>query len=477
MPFEFEKAELEGLFVIRPKVFPDDRGFFLESYKASDFQKARIDVVFVQDNHSSSTRGVLRGLHYQLPPHAQGKLVRVLEGRVWDVAVDIRPESPTFGRWFGIELSAVDHLMFYIPPGFAHGFVTLSETAQFFYKCTAEYDKESEAGIRWDDPQIAVKWPLNDVHVSDRDRGLPLLFAARVFPKGWLKSIWLTGSRGMLGQDVARELDSHGLQHVDTDMDCDITSPYVIEQFADGKTIDWIVNCSAYTAVDKSEDEEDAADRVNALGPENLGRLAASIGARIVHISTDYVFDGKGTSPYREDHPVAPTGAYGRTKARGERLLAEAASSHFILRTAWLYGVHGKNFVYTMLRLMNEKDEVTVVSDQHGSPTYTRDLASVVGTLIARDSHAFGTFHYTNEGETSWYEFARAIYETGRSEGRIARSCNVRPISTDQYSTKTARPKYSVLSKEKIKKTLGISVPSWQDGLERFFAELKEEAK
>jgi dTDP-4-dehydrorhamnose 3,5-epimerase len=139
----------------------------------------------VQDNHSSSVRGVLRGLHYQLPPFEQGKLVQVLEGRIWDVAVDIRPESQTLGKWYGIELSAQDHQMLYIPPGFAHGFVTLTERAQFFYKCTAEYRKESEAGIRWDDPSIGIAWPFTEVTVSERDRSLPLYSDAALFLAGW----------------------------------------------------------------------------------------------------------------------------------------------------------------------------------------------------------------------------------------------------------------------------------------------------
>jgi dTDP-4-dehydrorhamnose 3,5-epimerase len=182
MPFTFEAAGIPGLVIVRPRVFLDERGFFLESYKASEFAKAGIPASFVQDNHSLSVRGVLRGLHYQLPPRAQGKLVRVLLGRVWDVAVDIRRDSPTFKRWFGIELNADDHTMLYLPPGFAHGFVTLSETAQFSYKCTSEYSREHEAGIRWDDPQVAIAWPLQDVTVSERDRSLPLLFEAKLLP-------------------------------------------------------------------------------------------------------------------------------------------------------------------------------------------------------------------------------------------------------------------------------------------------------
>jgi dTDP-4-dehydrorhamnose 3,5-epimerase len=175
MPFSFEKTPLEGVLIVRPRVFDDDRGFFFESYKASEFRAAGIDQAFVQDNHSRSDRGVLRGLHMQLPPHAQAKLVRVTRGSVWDVAVDMRKGSATFGRWFGLELSETNRTMLFIPRGFAHGFVTLSEQAELQYKCDAEYDKASELGVRWDDPDLAIDWPLADVHVSAKDAALPFL--------------------------------------------------------------------------------------------------------------------------------------------------------------------------------------------------------------------------------------------------------------------------------------------------------------
>jgi dTDP-4-dehydrorhamnose 3,5-epimerase len=175
MPFSFEKTPLEGVLIVRPRVFDDDRGFFFESYKASEFRAAGIDQAFVQDNHSRSDRGVLRGLHMQLPPHAQAKLVRVTRGSVWDIAVDMRKGSATFGRWFGLELSETNRTMLFIPRGFAHGFVTLSEQAELQYKCDAEYDKASELGVRWDDPDLAIDWPLADVHVSAKDAALPFL--------------------------------------------------------------------------------------------------------------------------------------------------------------------------------------------------------------------------------------------------------------------------------------------------------------
>ena len=175
MPFTFEPCGLPGLLVIRPRVFADGRGFFMETFKASDFEAAGIEGPFVQDNQSLSARHVLRGLHYQLPPRVQGKLVRVLDGNVWDVAVDLRRSSSTFGKWFGIELSAENKAMLWVPPGFAHGFLTLSSRAHVLYKCTDEYSRDHEAGIRWDDQSLAIQWPARRVIVSDKDRSLPPL--------------------------------------------------------------------------------------------------------------------------------------------------------------------------------------------------------------------------------------------------------------------------------------------------------------
>ena len=285
--------------------------------------------------------------------------------------------------------------------------------------------------------------------------------------------IWLVGSRGMLGRDVAHELGHRAMHFTETDLDCDITEAGAVQEFARGKRIDWIINCTGYTAVDKAEDEEQQADLVNAAGVENLGRIAAAVNARVIHVSTDYVFDGRASSPYREDAMIAPRSAYGRTKARGEQLLAQAVKTHFIVRTAWLYGTHGKNFVATMLRLMNERDEVSVVDDQRGSPTYTRDLASAIATIVELDSRTYGIYHFTNEGETTWHSFASAIYESGRTRGLVRHACRIKPIRTDQYPTRAVRPAYSVLSKDKIRETFGLVIPEWQDGLYRYLDELR----
>lgn len=175
MPFKFKELEIPGLMLIEPKVFSDDRGFFMETYKESEFMENGIREKFVQDNFSKSSKDVIRGLHFQIEPKAQGKLVQVVSGKVWDVAVDLRDNSPTYLKWIGLELDDVTRKMFYIPPGFAHGFAALSDEVIFQYKCTNEYDMIAERGIRWDDTDIGIDWPVENPTVSDRDRGLPFL--------------------------------------------------------------------------------------------------------------------------------------------------------------------------------------------------------------------------------------------------------------------------------------------------------------
>jgi dTDP-4-dehydrorhamnose 3,5-epimerase len=180
MPFEFITLDIPGPLVIESRVFSDPRGSFVEIYRHSDFARAGIREHFVQDNYSRSSKGVLRGLHYQKDPHAQGKLVRCVKGRVYDVIVDIRSGSPTFAKWMGIELSEDNGLMFYVPPGFAHGFVVLSGQAEFLYKCTDEYSPENDRGIIWNDPSIGIDWPAKKPLLSDKDRSLPLLREADI---------------------------------------------------------------------------------------------------------------------------------------------------------------------------------------------------------------------------------------------------------------------------------------------------------
>jgi len=283
--------------------------------------------------------------------------------------------------------------------------------------------------------------------------------------------IWIIGCNGMLGREVSGLFEKEKIPFVGTDMDCDITDVSALSEFVKGKNISWIINCSAYTNVDKSEEEEPKAYSINAAGAGNIAKTASAAGAKLIHMSTDYVFNGRGSSPYKESDPKQPLGAYGRTKAAGEDLVAENAANHFIIRTAWLYGKHGNNFVHTMLRLFAEKDSLNVVCDQRGTPTWAGTLASLIMKIIESDSDKYGIYHCTDEGETTWYDFASAILDDAFSAGLIKRKIPINPVTSSEYPTKTERPKYSVLSKDKIKTEFSFIPESWEKVLKNYIIE------
>ena len=279
--------------------------------------------------------------------------------------------------------------------------------------------------------------------------------------------IWLIGNKGMLGTELSIMLEKSDISFIGTDKEIDISNTKALEDFAKSKPIDWIVNCAAYTAVDKAEDDVETCNRLNTLGVANIAACAKKIGARLIHISTDYVFDGTSTRPYAEDDATNPIGVYGQTKRNGELAALENNPDSYIIRTAWLYGKHGNNFVATMLRLMNERDEIKVVDDQRGSPTWVFDLASAVLSVMEKDV-PFGIYHYTNEGNISWFDFAKEIYRQGRELGLIVKNCIVNPCTSAEYPAKVKRPAYSVLDKGKIKAALEIEIPSWDASLKKY---------
>lgn len=281
--------------------------------------------------------------------------------------------------------------------------------------------------------------------------------------------IWLIGCKGMLGTEIARQLSVNKIDFVGTDIDVDITNPQALAEFVNGKDISYIINCSAYTAVDKAESDADFAKKLNEDGPRNIANLANQIHAKMIHISTDYVFDGTGSVPYTEDMPVAPIGVYGRTKAAGEAAVRQNLREYYIIRTAWLYGWAGKNFVYTMIKAMNTHDSVKVVNDQKGSPTFAGDLADVIIRIIKKDDVPYGTYHCTDLGEITWCDFTNEIKKQGVELGLITnKECVVNPCSTEEYPTPAKRPSYSVLCKDKIQKILDYKLPEWYESLTMF---------
>ena len=245
----------------------------------------------------------------------------------------------------------------------------------------------------------------------------------------------------------------------------------LVRNFFKASSPDALVNCAAYTAVDRAESEKDLAMAVNAEAPGNLAAICREHGTRLIHISTDYVFDGKARSPYREDDPTGPTSVYGLSKRDGEKAVLEADPDAIVIRTSWVYHEHGKNFVRTMIRLMRERERVGVVDDQYGSPTYAGDLAECIVRILESDKPVPGVYNFSNEGDITWYEFAVAIREI------IHSPCAVEAITTEQYPTPAPRPAYSVLSKEKICTTYGIRLVPWRESLEKCIGRiLAEEA-
>lgn len=282
----------------------------------------------------------------------------------------------------------------------------------------------------------------------------------------------------MLGREVSKLLEQRGLEHVESGHDeVDITDLASVVAFARQSEPDWIVNCAAYTNVDRAEEERDAAWLANVEGPRNLARAARMGRAALLHVSTDYVFDGRKEGAYDPGDPTCPIGAYGTTKADGEAAIARETERFLTIRTAWLYGRHGKNFVSTIVRLLQERGTVRVVRDQRGSPTYAADLADAMVTMMDRssahtDAGLFGTYHYTNSGGTTWFGFAEEIARQAKLRGIVADAARVEPILAAEFAAKAPRPANSLLSLEKTERTFGIEAPSWQKSLERYLEEI-----
>lgn len=273
--------------------------------------------------------------------------------------------------------------------------------------------------------------------------------------------ILITGANGMLAKSVRARLGKEN-ELICTDVaDLDITDEQAVMKFVQENKPEYIVNCAAFTAVDKAEEVYDLAEKINSDGPANLAKAAKSIDATLVHISTDYVFDGDldVSKSYVEEDEVGPVTVYGKTKLHGEEQVKKNTDKYYIFRTAWLYG-DGNNFVRTMLKLGQEREEVSVVADQHGSPTYAEDLANIIGEAIEKKI-PYGLYHSTNQGFTTWYEFTQKIYELAKVD------CKIKPVTSEEFVRPAKRPKNSQLNKDKLL-AQGITVPTWEDGLKRY---------
>lgn len=286
--------------------------------------------------------------------------------------------------------------------------------------------------------------------------------------------ILITGANGMLAKEVREKFEKEN-ELICTDVaDLDITNEEAVERFVEEAKPEYIINCAAFTAVDKAETAGEIVEKINGEGPANLAKAAKKAGAKLVHISTDYVFGGDldVSKDYKEDDEKAPVTAYGITKLHGEEGIEKNMDEYYIFRTAWLYGIGGNNFVKTMTKLGSTRDEINVVADQHGSPTYAKDLTEIIYQAIEKKI-PYGVYHATNQGYTTWYDFTKAILKKQNIQ------CKVNPVTTEEYIemmkiTQAKRPFNSQLSKSKLL-AQGIEVPNWEDGLDRYLEEERAE--
>lgn len=309
--------------------------------------------------------------------------------------------------------------------------------------------------------------------------------------------IWLIGSKGMLGSEIARILTQKNIPWIESNSEVDITDASLLNSFADsndtsarqtgksassGKVLEkitWVINCASYTDVDKAEDEKELCMKINGEGALNIARTTRRIGAKLIHISSDYIFDGEKTSPYTEEDAANPVNAYGKSKAYGEECITSEITRYYLIRSGWLYGFNGKNFVYKMTSMMKNNSSVKVVNDQKGTPTNCTNLASFIYKIIETSEKAsglfgkksalpYGIYNFSDAGEANWFDFAKEIYRIAKKHSIIQNECEIKACSSLEFSSPAKRPSYSVLDKSLIQKELSIKLPSWQESLELF---------
>ena len=278
--------------------------------------------------------------------------------------------------------------------------------------------------------------------------------------------VLVTGTKGQLGYDVVNELEKRGHTAVAVDIEeMDITDAVSVERVITEAEVEAVIHCAAYTAVDAAEDNVEICRRVNAEGTENIAKVCKKLDLKMIYISTDYVFDGEGERPWEPDDERHPLNVYGQTKYEGELAVEKYLEKYFIVRIAWVFGVNGKNFIKTMLKLSETHEELNVVDDQVGSPTYTYDLAVLLVDMV--ESDRYGRYHATNEGLCTWYEFAKEIFRQAGVEVKV------NPVTSDMFPAKAKRPKNSRMSKEKLDANGFHRLPTWQDALERYLSEIR----
>ncbi len=470
---KIEKTNLKDCYILTPNIFGDARGSFCVPFNRSEMEPLGF-ATLEQCNQSSSQKGVLRGLHYQAIPDTQTKIVFVNKGAVIDVVVDMRQDSETYGQYTEVELTADNHKMLFVPRGFAHGFLALQDDTRFEYYVDNIYSPKKEGGILWNDPDLKIPWKdicskygidFDSINLKAADQIHPLLKDCK--NHFYIKYRYLvTGATGQLGYDIVRELNARGIYDILAlgSNDMDITDEKRVQDIILSYKPEVIFHCAAYTNVKGAETNQEQAEQVNKFGTKYIVENAARIGAKVVYVSTDYVFDGTKDMPYFVTDLTNPVNVYGKTKLMGEQIVSQYDKS-FIVRTSWVFGIHGNNFVKTMIEQAKTKQDVNVVKDQIGSPTYTVDLAKLLVDMAATEQ--YGIYQAHNEGFCSWYDFTKCIYQTAGIETKI------NPILSTDFPSAVTRPQNSCMSTISLAQHGFDTLPPYQDAVKRYLKELK----
>ncbi len=463
----------------------DRRGGFEEYFKDSNYAGIPFNGVR-QCNRSYSKKDVFRGFHYQMDNN-QAKIVEVLEGSALAIIIDIREGSPTYGQYEIHLLSPEKKNQLFVPHGFANGFIALEDNTVYQYLCDDVYNPLSEGGIIYNDPDIGIDWDaikkeygIEELILSDKDQKHPTLketkfkFYYGEKPEN-VKKYLITGFNGQLGYDVKRELISRGVPEENilaTDIDTmDITKKADVIHTVNSFKPDVIFHCAAWTNVDGAEKDMMGCCNANVIGTRNIVDASLIVDAKIIYLSTDYVFDGEKTGLYNEQDAPNPKNIYGLTKYLGE-LEVSRNPKHFISRISWVFGINGKNFVKSMVntsqkRLEEGLDYINVVDDQIGSPTYTVHLAKTLADMA--NATNYGTYHVTNKGYCSWAEFAEKIFEVFGIDIKVNR------VTTEEFfkgKEHAVRPENSCFDETKAI-TSGYSLPTIEEALKEYKKELK----
>lgn len=467
------KTKLKDCYILEPDIFGDERGYFSPYFIDKNLEKLGFKKV-VQANRSKSAKGVVRGLHFQEDPKCQAKIVEVINGSAIDVVVDIRKNSPSYGEYITVKLTDENNRQLFVPRGFAHGFVSLEDDTVFQYLIDNDYAVSKEGGILWSDPDLNIDWNkifeengIDEPVLSNKDQFHPRLKDCKVLFNRPTKYL-IIGIDNQLGHDVLKTLNNLG-ENIVFGLSrevIDITDIQSVEKIITDYDPDVIIHCDSYENIDNAEIDIDNAFLINEIGTKNIVDVTKKIDAKLIYLSTSYVFDGKKDGLIEIDDIPNPLNKYGLSKLRGEEVVKEYEKS-FIIRTSWTFGTIGDDFVKRILKLSNLKDTLCIVDDQIGSPTYTIDLAKLIYEMSKTEK--YGIYHATNEGFCSLADLASYIFAINDNNTRVIKK------TSEKYISLAEIPKNTKLSKKSLIDNGFDLLPDWRDAIDRYCEELNLE--